>query len=344
MRQVPPKSDAASSRLPQAKIPETGRAGTTIPPPTSARTGERDIHRRHVAPLETVSVDVPEAVLEVYEAALSSACATVGLFRNHMTGTWRVEGVTSVGDNQSALVAALALAAELSGVEAQVRRSATEAEGWLARSYASFPEQLIGRRFSVRGTHLCIPPPAGRLTLTLDAGLAFGSGEHGSTRGCIRALERVAWRRPRRILDLGTGSGILAMAAARLLHRAVLATDIEPWSVFVAKQNAALNRLGRLVTVRLADGWRNPGVRARGPYDLVLANILARPLCLMARQLALNVAPGATVILAGLLRNQVRSVLAAHLRCGLRFEAGLEEAPWVTLILRQPIGKRAERR
>jgi ribosomal protein L11 methyltransferase len=191
----------------------------------------------------------------------------------------------------------------------------------------------------VRGTHLCIPPPAGRLTLTLDAGLAFGSGEHGSTRGCIRALERVAWRQPRRILDLGTGSGILAMAAARLLHRVVLATDIEPWSVCVAKQNAALNRLGRMVRVRLANGWRNRVVRARGPYDLVLANILARPLCLMARQLALNLAPGATVILAGLLQNQVRSVLAAHLRCGLRFEAGLEEAPWATLILRQPIGK-----
>ena len=160
MRQVPPKSDAVSPRLPQAKIAETGRAGTTIPPPMRARTGERDILRRHVAPLETVSVDVPEAALEVYEAALSSACATVGLFRNHRTGAWRVEGVTSVGDNQSALVAALALAAELSGVEAPVRRIPTEAEGWLARSYASFPEQLIGRRFSVRGTHLRIPPPA----------------------------------------------------------------------------------------------------------------------------------------------------------------------------------------
>ena len=87
------------------------------------------------------------------------------------------------------------------------------------------------------------PRAPGRITLTLDAGLAFGSGEHGSTRGCLRALELVAYRRPRRILDMGTGSGILAMAAARLLHRRVLATDIEPWSVRVAEQNAALNRL-----------------------------------------------------------------------------------------------------
>jgi ribosomal protein L11 methyltransferase len=284
-----------------------------------------------------VSVDVPEAALKVYEAALSSVCTTVGFFRDDRTGAWRVEGVRSVGDHHSALMAALALARELSGVEACVRRVPTEAEGWLARSYASFPEQLIGRRFSVRGTHIRIPPPAGRLSLTLDAGLAFGSGEHGSTRGCIRALERVAWRRPARILDLGTGSGILAMAAARLLHRAVLATDIEPWSVYVAKQNAKLNQLARLVSIRLANGWRHPAVRASGPYDLVFANILARPLCLMARQLALNLAPGATVILAGLLRNQVRSVLVAHLRCGLRFEVGLREGPWATLILRQPI-------
>jgi ribosomal protein L11 methyltransferase len=128
------------------------------------------------------------------------------------------------------------------------------------------------------------------------------------------------------------------MAAARLLHRAVLATDIEPRSVCVAKQNAVLNRLGRLVRVRLANGWRHPAVRASGPYDLVLANILARPLCLMARQLALNLAPGATVILSGLLRTQARSVLAAHLRCGLRYETRLDEGPWATLILRQPIG------
>ena len=117
----------------------------------------------------------------------------------------------------------------------------------------------------------------------------------------------------------------------------VLATDIEPWSVCVAKQNAELNRLGRLVRVRLANGWRHRAVRAGGPYDLVFANILARPLCLMARQLALNLAPGATVILGGLLWNQVRSVLAAHLRCSLRLEASLREGPWATLILRQSI-------
>lgn len=162
---------------------------------------------RHAGPLETVSVNVPEEAVEVFEAAFASACDTVGLFRDHATGTWRVEGVRAAHAGDGGLEAALLLASELSGIEVPVRRDATVPDGWLARSYASFPEQRIGRRFAVRGTHLRSAPASGRITLTLDAGLAFGSGEHGSTRGCIRALEVVAWRRPSRILDLGTGSG-----------------------------------------------------------------------------------------------------------------------------------------
>jgi len=285
--------------------------------------------------LETLSVEVPEAALEAYELALSSVCASVGFFRDHETGAWHVEGVKPVGGNELQLSAALVLAAGLTGVEVPVQRAPTQITGWLAQTHASFPEQLVGRRFAVRGTHLHNAPWPGRITLTLDAGLAFGSGEHGSTRGCLRALERVVWRRPRRILDLGTGSGILAMAAARLVHRRVMATDIEPFSVRVAQRNVMQNRLGRLVKVRLADGWQSSAVRAGGPYDLVLANVLARPLCLMARRLALHLVPGGTAIVSGLLRTHVRGVLAAHRRHGLRLETALYEDPWTTLILRR---------
>lgn len=291
--------------------------------------------RHHPTLLETVSVTVPEAATEAYEAALASACASVGFFRDHATGDWRIEGVKEIGAGDDALVAALALAENLTGVVATLERQRTPAEGWLARTQASFPEQHIGRRFAVRGTHLAGPPAPGRITLTLDAGLAFGSGEHGSTRGCLRALERVAHRHPRRILDMGTGSGILAMGAARLLRRRVLASDIEPWSVRVAEQNVRLNRLSHLVRVRLADGWRNAAVRAGGPYDLVFANILARPLCTMARDLAANLAPGGTAILSGLLTTQARWVLAAHRRRGLRLECRLTEGVWATLVLRR---------
>lgn len=291
--------------------------------------------RHHPTLLETVSVTVPEAATEAYEAALASTCASVGFFRDHATGDWRIEGVKEVATNDSTLSAALALAEALTGVTATLERRKTPAEGWLARTQASFPEQHIGRRFAVRGTHLAGPPTPGRITLTLDAGLAFGSGEHGSTRGCLRALEHLAHRHPRRILDLGTGSGILAMGAARLLRRRVLATDIEPWSVRVTEQNVRLNRLSHLVQARLADGWRNAAVRRNGPYDLVFANILARPLCAMARDLAVNLTPRGTVILSGLLETQARWVLAAHRRRGLRLERGLTDGVWATLVLRR---------
>lgn len=290
---------------------------------------------RHATPLETVSVDVPESALEPYEAALSSACATVGFFRDERSGHWRVEGVKPVGTGEPELAAALSLASALSGVTAPLRRTSTPAEGWLARTRAAFPEQRIGRRFAVRGTHETSSGAAGRITLVLDAGLAFGSGEHGSTRGCLKALERIAPRRPRRLLDMGTGSGILAMAAARLLRRPVLATDIEPWSVRVGGDNARRNQLGPKLRFRLADGWRSRIVHAEAPYDLVLANILARPLCLMARGLAAHLALGGTAVLSGLLQTQARAVEVAHRRRGLRLEGRIQEGPWTTLILRR---------
>jgi ribosomal protein L11 methyltransferase len=296
--------------------------------------------RRHAVPLETVSVVVPEAALEAYEAALSEVCATVGFFRDDATATWRVEGVKEVGAGEPELAAGLALAALASGEQAELLRAATPAEGWLARINATFPEQHIGRRFAIRGTHLPGLASPGRITLRLDAGLAFGSGEHGSTRGCLLALEGIAHRRPRRILDLGTGSGILAMAAARLLHRRVLATDIDPWSVRVTRQNAALNRLGNRISARLADGWRHPALRRAGPYDLVFANILARPLSLMAKHLAASLAPGGTAILAGLLSGQARAVLAAHRRCGLVLERVVQDGAWTTLVVRARVRSR----
>ena len=286
------------------------------------------------AALETVSVEVPDHALEAYEAALGSVCVSVGFFRDEASGRWRVEGVKQIGEGEAALAAALALAEALSGAEATLLREATAAGGWLARTQAAFPEQQVGRRFLIRGSHLPGRTASGRIVLRLDAGVAFGSGEHGSTRGCLRALERLAHRRPRRILDLGTGSGILAIAAARLLHRPVLATDIEPWSVRVAAENAAANGVARLVRCRLADGWRDPALVRAAPFDLVFANILARPLAGMAKHLAARLAPGGRAVLAGLLDEQARFVLAAHRRHGMALDVALREGVWTTLVLR----------
>ena len=286
--------------------------------------------------LETVWVDVSEHALEPFERAFSQACRTVGFFlTDERARLWRVEGVKDAGASEATLTGALALAALVTGEAPELHRAPTEAGGWLARTQSSFPEQLIGRRFAIRGTHLKGPGAPGRIVLTLDAGVAFGSGEHGSTRGCILALERVAHRRLRRVLDLGCGSGILAMAAARLLHRRVLASDNDPWSVRVARANAVLNGLQRQVHTVVAHGWQ-PAVRRRGPYDLVFGNILARPLCAMAAALHHNLAPGGTAILAGLLDSQARMVLAAHRRTGLVLDSVIRDAGWTCLVLRRP--------
>lgn len=284
-------------------------------------------------PLERIWLEIPEHALEPYEAALRSVCETVGFFRDHASGNWQIEGVRTVEADSAPLAAAFALAEALTGLPAELHREVLNPEGWLERSYAAFPEQLVGRRFAIRGSHIVAPPAPGRIILLLDAGMAFGSGEHGSTRGCLIALERIAHRKPHRILDLGTGSGILAIAAARLLHRCVLATDIDPWSVRLARRNARCNDVGPRIRAQQADGWQDPLLTRKAPYDLILANILAQPLALMAKTTAKSLAPGGTVILSGVLFSQVRFVLSAHRRHGLRLAFQISQHPWITLAL-----------
>ena len=279
---------------------------------------------------------LPEHAVPVFEAALEQVCTTVAYFRDEPTDTWRIEGVREAGAHEDELDAALALAAAVAGIDPPVVEvTPVEAEGWLARTVQAFPEMPIGRRFLIRPTHVPDPVSYGRTVLKLDAGLAFGSGEHASTQGCLRAFEGMAHRRPRTVCDLGSGSGILAMAAAKTVPCRVLATDIEPWSVRVCDQNARMNGLGprRMLSI-LADGWK-PRRMKGARYDLIFANILARPLCAMARELALHLAPNGTAILAGLLGTQARMVLAAHRRQGLVLERRINVGPWTTLVLRR---------
>ena len=292
--------------------------------------------KRRAEILETITLcGLPDEAVPAYEAALQSVATSVDYFREEPGETWRLEAVRPQAADQPALTAALAVAALVSGHEAVPTRAPVEADGWLARTIQGFPEQPIGHRVLIRPSHVANPRDYARHVLILDAGLAFGSGEHSSTRGCLLAFEGMAHRRPRRILDLGCGSAILAMAAAKWLRRPVLATDIEPWSVRIAAQNGVTNGLRNLLTARLADGWRHRRVASDGPYDLVFANILARPLCAMAKDLAASLAPGGTAILAGLLGTQANMVLAAHRRRGLLLERRIDVGAWTTLVLRK---------
>jgi len=286
--------------------------------------------------LDCITLTVPDDALDHFESALSSVCRAVSFFQNEGAGTWDISAVKERGEYENDLLSALSLAEILTGITPILNRSLVPVGGWLARTKAAFPEQFIGARFAVRGTHIETPQTAGRITLILDAGLAFGTGEHNSTRGCLVALERIAkYHRPRNILDLGTGSGVLAIAAAKLLRSRILATDIDARAARVANANAKLNGVAASIRAVRADGWVDKTIRHRAPYDLVFANILARPLCAMAHSLSAAMAPGGIAILAGLLNTQANWVLSAHRRAGLFLEHRITDGAWTILILRK---------
>ena len=210
-----------------------------------------------------------------------------------------------------------------------------EARDWVKASLEDLVPVPAGR-FVVHGQHDRDRIAPNKISIEIEAALAFGTGHHGTTRGCLLLLDHVlkAWR-PRRILDLGTGTGVLAIAAAKALHEKVLASDIDPRSAAVALENAALNGVGHLVETICATGFSAPPFRTRAPFDLVLANILANPLRQLAAPMARHLAPSALVILSGLLTPQAPSVIAAYRARGLVPVRHLRIEGWSSLLLRK---------
>jgi ribosomal protein L11 methyltransferase len=210
-----------------------------------------------------------------------------------------------------------------------------EAKDWVKASLEDLVPVPAGR-FVVHGQHDRPRIPPNKLGIEIEAALAFGTGHHGTTRGCLLLLDHVlkAWR-PRRVLDLGTGTGVLAIAAARALHEKVLASDIDPPSVQVARDNARLNVAGHLVQAIRATGFAAPQFAAAAPFDLVLANILANPLRQLAAPMAQHLAPSAMVILSGLLTHQAPAVIAAYRARGLVPLRHLRIEGWSSLLLRK---------
>jgi ribosomal protein L11 methyltransferase len=210
-----------------------------------------------------------------------------------------------------------------------------EARDWVKATLEDLVPVPAGR-FVVHGQHDRNRVATNKLGIEIEAALAFGTGHHGTTRGCLLLLDHVlkAWR-PRRVLDLGTGTGVLAIAAARALHEKILASDIDPLSVQVARENARLNISGHLVQAIRATGFSAPQFAVAAPFDLVLANILANPLRQLATPLARHLAPSALVILSGLLTPQAASVIAAYRVRGLVPVRHLRIDGWSSLLLRK---------
>lgn len=207
---------------------------------------------------------------------------------------------------------------------------------WVAQVQRELTPIEAGR-FVLYGAHDAHRIPPNKLGLRIEAAMAFGTGHHASTRGCLLLLERLIRLgvRPRRVADIGCGTGVLAMAAARAWRVPAVATDIDPVAVWTAKANVAANGLASWVRVGEAAGLRGELLREAAPYDLVFANILAAPLKRMAADLARHLAPGGRAILSGLMRTQARGVEAVHADHGLTRVDRIDLGEWTSLMLRR---------
>jgi len=243
-------------------------------------------------------------------------------------GVWRIDAYPTSDDEADAFTNTLRGFAGL-----KVAREALADADWLAMALSGLPPVRAGR-FFIYGVHDRGRAPPNTVNLRIEAGAAFGTGHHGTTVGCLLAYDRLLKaNRFARVLDVGAGTGVLAIAAARTGSVKAVGTDIDRVSVRISRENARVNA----VNVRFvhASGLGHRAVRADAPYDLVFANILARPLVSLAQDIKCALRPGGIAVLSGLLRTQERYVRAAYLARGLRLDFALRRDAWATLVLRR---------
>ena len=319
----------------------TGRAGAAAGAGALAGAGADRWRLEIVAPGDRLEplLDLLDEGAEAVSWFATGATGAAGATGAGGAGGWRVEAIY---EDEVAARSAATRARDTGLVGGGATVGPLAGRDWLARNRRSFRPIRAGR-FLVRPTTWQGPAPTGGVVLHLDAGPAFGSGSHETTRGCLLAMDRLARRRvrPGCVLDMGCGSGILAIAAARRWRVPVLAVDIDPVATATTAENAARNGVARLVRTATGDGWRTAAVRRDGPFDLVMANILAAPLRRMAPDLARGLAPGGEAVLSGLLRGQASAVAGACRAAGLAVAGRLILGDWAVLVVTRPSGSRA---
>jgi ribosomal protein L11 methyltransferase len=280
-------------------------------------------------------------VVAVLGESFDATHAVVGAFEG-AAGDWHVSIHFQEPPNETAVRALVALASDPDTANALVFETVADRD-WVSASLAGLAPVEAGR-FVVHGAHDRARVAANRIGIEIEAALAFGTGHHGTTRGCLLALDAIAKAgRPRNILDVGTGSGVLAIAAARALHRRVLASDIDITAVRTARENARRNRAGSAVTVIHVAGVGAPPFRTRAPFDLIFANILLGPLKVLARPIRRLAAGRGQVVLSGLLPGHANAALAAYRAQGFALKRRTDLDGWTTLVLRRGVAARRRR-
>lgn len=244
--------------------------------------------------------------------------------------TWRLDAYSEDEPGPAMIAALRALVPSAADIAPLIE--ALSPEDWVTMSQAGL-EPIREGRFVVHTSAHPIQPPEGGRAFLIDAGNAFGTGHHATTSGCLNMLDGLADRDFTNVIDIGTGTGLLAFAAAHLWpDAAIVATDIDPAAVDVTRENAATNGVEGIALVT-ADGALDDAITARAPYDLVIANILAGPLVSMAPELAAISDEGATIVLAGLLETQRQAVVDAFAACSVTLDAIDQRGDWTILRL-----------
>lgn len=272
--------------------------------------------------------------VEAFEAVLEDVVTGVSSFEIVGTPGWRITGYTAGEPDHADILARLGTAAATSNVAMpDIDVSPVEAREWVAEAERALAPIEVGP-FYVYGSHVTDAPPNGAIPIRIDAGQAFGTGNHETTKGCLQAIEAICQRQePAKPLDVGTGSGILAIALAKRLDIRVTASDNDAIAVDVASENAELNGVGGLVDFYLADGLGLAAIQAKAPYDLIVANIVANPLIAMSDAIGSALADSGQVVLSGILLDQWEDVVAAYQASGLGLLSRDEIGDWVTLTL-----------
>lgn len=287
-------------------------------------------------PIWEIVIEAPNRMaVPDLEEAISDLCDGVAAFEDEENQVWRVTGYAAAEPDATLVGERIAGAAAGLSIDVPPFRIARTADvDWVAEVEKTLKPVRIGPYY-VYGSHVKEPPPADAIPLHVDAGQAFGTGTHETTSGCLLAFERLyPDAGPANPLDVGTGSGILAIALAKRYGCRVLGSDIDPVAVQVAQENAGLNGTSDLTEFVACLGLDDARISARAPYDLIIANIVAGPLVAIAPDVAAALAPGGAVVLSGILDWQRDEVAGVYEAQGLRVVDEVPINEWRTLVLK----------